>query len=120
VEAPDFLTPERLRQGPNDLAKAIGLFVVQIGIAWVAWLIYVTTAMGVAGCGDRCDYDLANATLPLQIWGSLGLLAATLIAALPLGLRGRPTWWAPAIGIVLTVLLSVGTTFAMHVATSAG
>lgn len=47
-------------------------------------------------------------------------LAATLIAALPLGLRGRPTWWAPAIGIVLTVLLSVGTTFAMHVATSAG
>jgi hypothetical protein len=120
VGRPDFATSERLWPGPNDLPKAIGLFIVQIGVAWVAWLIFVLTTLSIAGCGDRCDYALAGTANDFQIRGSIALLAATLLAAILLRVLHRPAWWAPAVGIVLTILLSVGTTLAMRVATSVG
>ena len=117
VTRPPRTEESQPRRDLMDLVMGVALLLLQAAASWVSLYVFILQALSVAGCGDRCDYALADASHRTQLWGSLLLLIAAAVAVVWLWLCRKPTWRAPVIGIGAVVLLTIATCIGMDIAT---
>jgi hypothetical protein len=90
---------------PDTNARALSILLIGVQLAVSIGATYFVTlqTFSVAGCGDRCDYDLVTAAFrgtiiaaSVALLGSIGVVVAR-------SRQGLPSWWAPVAGMVLVM-----------------
>lgn len=103
---------------PSALARGVSVLIVQALVsAVIGYLVFLQT-FRVAGCDESCRYDVLDAAIQAQLWVAGSVFVASMLAVIGLSMRGRESWWVPAIGVVIVVLCGAGTALAIITATA--
>lgn len=104
-------------RNPSGRAKGVGLLIVQVIVAVIMYYVIVMQSMSVAGCGNSCNYALLTVAYDAYLWVAAISFLASLVGVTILSSRGRDSWWAPMVGLGLTVLAGVFALIAIPIAT---
>lgn len=102
-------------QSPS-LTRAIALLIMQVLASIGGTTIVFFLLFNVAGCGDRCNYDLVNFAWAVQR-GACGLTFVASLLTMILGRRQARNWWGTGLGLLLVIVVSVVNIVLINVAT---
>lgn len=93
-----------------DLVLTIGLLVLMVGTALVAFFLsfFLAFAGDPCGSGITCDYDRMGTGMLVAMIGPLAVGLLALVAAIVVLALKRIAFWIPLVGIVLIIGVFVG------------
>ena len=93
-----------------DLVLTIGLLVLMVGTALVAFFLsfFLAFAGDPCGSGITCDYDRMGTGMLVAMIGPLAVGLLALIAAIIVLVLKRIAFWIPIVGTVLIIGVFVG------------
>ena len=94
----------------RDLVLTIGLLVLMVGTALVAFFLsfFLAFAGDPCGSGITCDYDRMGTGMLVAMIGPLAVGLLALIAAIIVLVLKRIAFWIPIVGTVLIIGVFVG------------
>lgn len=72
-------------------------------ILLITHVVQVFEQFSTVGCEGTCDLDLSFNARAAYPWEAAASIAVAVILAAILRLRGKPSYWAPLVGVVLVV-----------------
>ncbi|MDF2576262.1 MAG: uncharacterized protein K0S05_3174 [Agromyces sp.] len=93
-----------------DLVLTIGLLVLMVGTALVAFFLsfFLAFAGDPCGSGITCDYDRMGTGMLVAMIGPLAVGLLALVAAIVVLVLKRIAFWIPLVGTVLIIGVFVG------------
>ena len=93
-----------------DLVLTIGLLVLMVGTALVAFFLsfFLAFAGDPCGSGITCDYDRMGTGMLVAMIGPLAVGLLALVAAIIVLVLKRIAFWIPIVGTVLIIGVFVG------------
>lgn len=111
------IVAESLRRNPNARARGIGALVAQALISLgMTFLVFMQT-FRIAGCGDTCNYSLADGAWMVQLWIGPIVLLVSIGAVVLLSRRAQESWWVVGAGAALVVSAGIVNIILLIVAT---
>lgn len=107
-----------MHKNPTERAKGVGLLILQAVISIGVHYWIQLWSFNMAGCDDSCNYALAEGTVTATFWIGIGAFLVSVVVVIVLSQRGKASWWAPAIGTAIVLVMGAITTIAISVATS--
>ena len=94
----------------RDLVLTIGLLVLMVGTALVAFFLsfFLAFAGDPCGSGITCDYDRMGTGMLVAMIGPLAVGLLALVAAIVVLVLKRIAFWIPIVGTVLIIGVFVG------------
>jgi len=103
---PPHTPPRRPADGRGPLTVLFLVLLPLVAIVGLVWCLL--TIMGSAICAPgQCDTALMNTGLAIGGFGPWIVLAAALVCTIVPALARRTSFWAPLIGLVLSIVLVV-------------
>jgi len=102
---------------PKELPKSVILLLVQLAVSAVTVTLVMMETFRVAGCDEDCDYGLVALAFQGTIATTIGAFVVSAVIVMSLGMRRRPSWWAPVAAIVLVLATGVVAALLIRVAT---
>ncbi|MEV1128905.1 hypothetical protein [Agromyces sp. NPDC049794] len=93
-----------------DLVLTIGLLVLMVGTALVAFFLsfFLAFAGDPCGSGITCDYDRMGTGMLVAMIGPLAIGLLALVAAIVVLVLKRIAFWIPLVGTVLIIAVFIG------------
>ena len=98
-------TPSAYRPGRRGLEIVLWLSIPAILL--MVHVLQVFESFSTVGCEGICDLDLSFGARAAYPWEVITSVAVAVLLRIVLSMRGKPTYWAAIVGVVLVLLSAI-------------